>query len=47
MDGRIFPEKFTDLEKGAFHLGYAQQRQDFFKKKTDNNDTNSIKDKNV
>ena len=36
MDGRFFPEKFTELEKGAFHLGYAQQRQNFFKKNFNN-----------
>ena len=47
MDGRIFPEKLTELEKGAFHLGYAQQRQDFFKKKSDSeNEINANENEN-
>ena len=33
--GETFPKQLMLAEQGAFQLGYYQQRQEFFKKKTD------------
>ena len=33
--GETFPKQLMLAEQGAFQLGYYQQRQEYFKKKTD------------
>lgn len=36
--GETFPKQLMLAEQGAFQLGYYQQRQEYFKKKTDTNE---------